>query len=304
MAGGTGMNYWKELLIDAYRLATMPARTLRLRRWKRDNQVPLAVLFYHRVANDHPNPWTISEQAFVRQVDWLQKHFDLVSLHEVQRRIRTGNSRPAVSITFDDGYSDNCSFALPMLIERGIPVTYFVTTWHTAHRKPFPHDVEQGQPLAANSIESLKALSNAGVEIGAHTGTHVDLGSIDDQQAIYDEVIGATKKMEAMLDTSIRYFAFPFGQKENLNANVFQLLEDHNFSGVCSAYGGFNLVHGDSFHLRRIHGDPDFARFRNWLGYDPRLLRPDDYDWRSLVESTEPETGETKKENEPVGHAN
>jgi hypothetical protein len=30
---------------------------------------------------------------------------------------------------------------------------------------------------------------------------------------------------------------------------------------------------GDAFHIRRIHGDPDFVRLRNWLSFDERKLR-------------------------------
>ena len=45
--------------------------------------MPVSILFYHRVADDDPNPWTISCDAFKQQVDWLANHFDLVSLEEL-----------------------------------------------------------------------------------------------------------------------------------------------------------------------------------------------------------------------------
>ncbi len=277
------MNLWKNSLLDAYRYTTWPWRAAFIRQMKQSRSIPLAVLFYHRVANDFPNPWTISETGFLQQIDWLQKNFELISLAEVQRRIRDGNSRPAVSITFDDGYSDNCSFALPLLVERGIPVTYFVTTHYTTHQKPFPHDVARNVPLPANSIESLRAMVHAGVVIGGHTRTHGNLGLLTDAAEIHDEVIAATREMESMLDTPIQYFAFPFGQMQNLNPQVFKLLADQGFSGVCSAYGGFNAVNGDSFHLQRIHGDPNFARLRNWLAFDPRMVRVKKYNWQQAL---------------------
>ena len=273
------MSGWKNCLIQTYRTATWPVRQLKLCKAKQSKTVPISILYYHRVANDHLNPWSITEDGFQRHMDWLQKNFDLISLAEAQRRIRGGNDRPAVSITFDDGYSENCSFALPLLIERGIPVTYFVTTYHTAHNKPFPHDIELDQPLPTNTIESLRALVNAGVEIGGHTRTHVDLGKRLDENSLFDEVIAATREMESMLDDTIHYFAFPYGQYKNLDPRVFHLLKEHGFSGVCSAYGGFNDIHGDAFHLQRIHADPNFERLKNWLTGDPRLNRVRRYDW-------------------------
>ena len=161
-------------------------------------------LFYHRVADHAENDWTISCSKFQNQIDWLEQNFEIVDLEECQRRIRSGwNSRPTVSITFDDGYAENCDFALPLLIERRIPVTYFVTTYHTTQQQPFPHDVDRDMPLPTNTIESLRALDLAGVEIGAHTRTHVDLGKITCEQTLVDEVITASRELEAAIGRQI-----------------------------------------------------------------------------------------------------
>ena len=149
--------------------------------------MPVSILFYHRVADDDPNPWTISCDGFKRQIDWLASHFDLVSLEEAQRRINSGfNDRPTVSITFDDGYADNTVFALPLLIKRQIPVTYFVTTKHTIEGTPFSHDVQNGRTLYPNSGETLRAMADAGVEIGGHTRNHPCLADIDDETVLFE----------------------------------------------------------------------------------------------------------------------
>ena len=238
------------------------------------------VLFYHRVADDHPNPWTISRADFEQQIDWFQENFDLVDLEECQRRIQSGsNSRPTLSITFDDGYAENCEFALPLLIERRIPVTYFVTTQHTTLQRPFPHDLERDQPLPVNTIASLLAMDIAGVEIGAHTRTHVDIGQVKDQEELMDEVIASSVELESIIGRRIRYFAFPFGQPENLCRNTFAMLKEAGFLGVCSAYGGWNEVGQDAFHIQRIHGDPNFQRMKNWLTFDPRIGRVARFDY-------------------------
>ena len=293
------MSAWKNGLIRTYRYATWPWRKFQLMQSQLNETVPVAILFYHRVSDENPNPWTISGSGFERQIDWLQQNFDLVSLREAQRRIKSGNQKPAVSITFDDGYAENCSFALPLLIERNIPVTYFVTTYHTTHNKAFQHDIEREQLLPANSIESLRALANAGVAIGGHTRTHVNLGEMLDEKQLFDEVIASTREMESMLDCSIDYFAFPYGQKENLDTRVFNLLLEHGFSGVCSAYGGLNEIHGDEFHLQRIHGDANLERLKNWLTGDPRIKGVSRYDWQAISDTTKTKKP-TQKLNQPV----
>lgn len=276
----TDMSDFHSKLIQSYRLLSMPGRHLQFVRMSRRGVVPIFVLFFHRVADDHPNPWTMGCQVFEELIEWIQINFDVVDLQECQRRIHDGsNSRPTVAITFDDGYAENAEFALPMLIERRIPVTYFVTTHHTTNQQPFQHDVDRGAPLPANTIESLRALDLAGIEIGAHTRNHVDLAKITCEKTLVDEVIVASQELEKLIGRKIRYFAFPFGQIENLNPNVFAMLREAGFLGVCSAYGGWNDIGGDGFHIQRTHGDPNLERMKNWLTYDPRLARIPKYDY-------------------------
>lgn len=271
---------WKTKLIQAYRLISAPYRKFRWMNLEANGRVPVIVLFYHRVADGHPNDWSMSRSSFEQQIDWFQERFDIVDLEECQRRIRSQhNARPTLAITFDDGYAENNEFALPLLIERRIPATYFVTTYHTTHQAPFPHDVEAGTPLPVNDIASLRALDMAGIEIGAHTRTHADLGKITDPKQLADEVIVASLEMQALLGRKIRYFAFPFGQTANLNRDAHAMLKEAGFLGVCSAYGGWNEIGEDAFHLQRLHGDPNFERMKNWLSFDPRIAKTPRFDF-------------------------
>lgn len=237
-------------------------------------KTPVFVLFYHRVADNHLNPWTITRAEFQEQIDWFQANFEIVDLQECQRRIESGfNDRPTLAITFDDGYSENCEWALPMLIERRIPITYFVTTHHTANQQPFPHDVDRGVPLPVNTIESLRSLDMAGIEIGAHTRTHPSVGDLREPEEIFDEVITASREMEKHIGRPMRYFAFPFGLHKNLNSDAIHLLKREGFLGFCSAYGGYNEIGNDSFQIQRLHGDRSISRIKNWLTFDPRVLK-------------------------------
>lgn len=264
------MNWWNKLLVAGYVSGTWPYRCVANAQAARRGRAPVMVLFYHRIADEHPNAWTMSNATFTRQIDWLQRWFDLISLEEAQRRIRHGNHRPAVSITFDDGYGDNCHHALPLLIERRIPGTYFVSTGHVLEGKPFPHDVACGRPLRPNTSDELRSLAAAGIEIGAHTRTHADLGHITDRDVLYDEVVAAARDLEAIVDRPVRNFAFPYGLPANLSQPAIQLARQHGFDAVCSAYGGYNVPGDDPFHLQRIHADVDFIRLKNWLTVDPR----------------------------------
>ena len=232
------------------------------------------VLFYHRVANTHPNGWTISQELFARQVQWLKRNVDVISLTEAQQRIHDGrNSRPAATLTFDDGYADNCEFALPYLREQRVPCTYFVSSHHMLTGEPFPHDRQAGVSLAPNTPEQIQQLAAEGVDIGAHTRTHPDLARVTDRGEMYQEIVGAGDDLADVTSRPVRFFAFPYGQLGNMPAEAFRIAEDAGYQGVCSAYGGYNFPGQSSFFFKRIHGDPEMIRFWNWLTFDPRKHR-------------------------------
>jgi peptidoglycan/xylan/chitin deacetylase (PgdA/CDA1 family) len=268
------MNPIKELLLNAYYMASLPARQRAAIDRAARHTEPMRVLFYHRVANQHPNGWTMSTAAFARQIHWLRHRFDLVTLQEAQTRIAAGRNRwPTACITFDDGYADNLQFALPLLLRHNIPFTYFVSTNHVLRGEPFAHDVEASCPLQPNTLPQLRELAAAGVEFGAHTRSHLHLAPPMPREQLIDEIVGSKHELESALDCRVSYFAFPFGQIADLSPVAFRVAYEAGFAGVCSAYGGYNFPGDDPFHLRRIHADPEFVRFKNWLMIDPRKLR-------------------------------
>jgi peptidoglycan/xylan/chitin deacetylase (PgdA/CDA1 family) len=257
--------------LSAYTALSAPYRRARIEYLVSRSLCPISVLFYHRVADFHPNDWTITKQGFQQHIDYCQENFDVIDLAEVQRRLREHqSSAPAVSLTFDDGYSDNCDFALPMLIQRGLSCTYFVTTHHILHQRPFSHDVDYGQTLATNTPKQLREMSDAGIEIGCHTRSHPDFKKIYDPQLVRREIIDAKKELEQIIGKAVRYFAFPFGLPAQLTQVAIEAVHEAGFDGFCSAFGGYNLIGRDSFHIRRCHGDPEFSRLKNWLTFDPR----------------------------------
>lgn len=267
------MHFARRLLLSAYHHATAGRRREDARARHADKTEPVQILFYHRIADGNPNPWTMDCQSFERQIDWLTENFDVVSLAEAQRRIRSGaNDRPTAVVTFDDGYAENCDFALPLLLDRELPFVYYVTSGNVLSGEPFPHDVALGQPLEPNSAADIQALAEAGIEIGAHTRTHADLGNVTTQQ-LHDEIVGSKIDLEQMIGQLVCHFAFPFGQHQNLTQAAFRIAHQAGFATASSAYGGYNFPGGDAFHLERIHADPELLRVVNWLEVDRRKIR-------------------------------
>lgn len=260
-------------MLNLYYHATRPWRAWYGRRAAAEGRCPLAVIFYHRVADDRANSWTISSRGFVEHLDWLQERCELVSLEEIQRRMRFQDSRrPAVSITFDDGYAENCREAIPLLVRRKIPCTYFVTVRNVIRGEPFPHDVARGQAFPPNTLDQLRVMADAGIEIGVHGYTHCRMSRIGDPLQLYREIVTAGQTLQEMVGRRMRYFSFPFGLRSDMSDAALELAWQAGYEAVCTACGAYNLPGGDAFLLSRIHGEDGLARLRNWITIDPRKL--------------------------------
>lgn len=276
------MTPMRQSLLGLYQAATSALRMRALRRMVEEGRAPVCVLFYHRVADTHPNDWTMPVRVFRRQIDWLARRFDVVSLQEAQGLLHSGRSRrPAVAITFDDGYGENCEHAVPYLLRRNLPFTYFVTTRVVRDQSAFPHDLAAGVALRPNTVSELRTMADAGVEIGAHTRTHPNLGASIDPAWLEDEVAGSVEDVAAWTGRRTRAFAIPYGQTFNFTPQALAAARRAGVEVVCSAYGGYNLPDRVSrefgpFHLRRIHADVEWVRFQNWMTIDPRKLMATD----------------------------
>lgn len=72
----------------------------------------------------------------------LKRHYQFVSLDEMVHMIG-GHTPPrpdCLAVTFDDGYRNNLTHALPILDRHGISATFFLATGHVSHQTPLWFD--------------------------------------------------------------------------------------------------------------------------------------------------------------------
>lgn len=96
---------------------------------KKRLQPSARILYYHRV-NDDNDPFfsAISTTLFEAEMRFVSRHYRVVSMTELLRRLAGGATEPVLAITFDDGYRDNYENAFPILQRYGLPATIFLTT--------------------------------------------------------------------------------------------------------------------------------------------------------------------------------
>jgi peptidoglycan/xylan/chitin deacetylase (PgdA/CDA1 family) len=95
----------------------------------------LTALTYHRIGcveqagELDPGVFEATPEQLADELAVIARHATAVSLADVRRWIRGGRLPPnAVLVTFDDGYADAVTQAVPILRRAGVPATFFIAT--------------------------------------------------------------------------------------------------------------------------------------------------------------------------------
>ncbi len=186
---------------------------------------------------------------FLRQVNYLLRHYRVVSLSEAVELVRKGGVKmPTVAITFDDGYADNFVNLRAITEETGLPIGYFISTEHISNGREFAHDQlfnEHGFP--PNTWEQIEVLKRCGYEIGSHTRNHADCGSTD-EEFLRHEIVGSGEDIQQKLGPP-SHFSFPFGLPQNISPPA-AAIACASYKNVFSAYRGGNF-HADARRILR-----------------------------------------------------
>src|SRR4051794_32245259 len=134
----------------------------------------------------------------------------------------------AVVITFDDGFEDFASAALPALRERGLSATLYVTTGLLRGGPEPALDDELASRML--SWDQLAALGGeGGVEIGGHSVTHPHLDTLATRR-VRDEVGRCKRQLEEALGAEVPTFAYPHGYS---GPRVQRAVREAGYRGAC-----------------------------------------------------------------------
>lgn len=179
--------------------------------------------------------------------DYHRQGYRFVSINDACDIIGRGCAdRPFVCVTFDDGYRDNYTNALPLLKREQVPFAVYVTTGFIDNRQPmwwYP-----GEQLGL-SLEELLALDAEPLcTIGVHTITHPKLDSLALEEQRH-EIVQSRRELENLLGHPLRHFSYPHGAYNN---DTIALIEDCGFRSALMAWGGAIRRGDDSLLLHRI----------------------------------------------------
>jgi peptidoglycan/xylan/chitin deacetylase (PgdA/CDA1 family) len=207
------------------------------------------ILTYHSIS-DEPG-WdveTVTPEAFDAQMRWLRGHgFRTVTMSALAESLRDPPDGRTVAITFDDGYQDNLTHALPILARYAAVATCYVPTADIGGLSTWnPRDyIGHRRMLDADGI---RALNRGGVEIGSHGHNHVDWRALD-ESTVRLEIARSLEILQRILGSDVRGLAPPHGKTEGRIARIAREL------------GLYHVVKGGRFAVASPGDSPwDLAR--------------------------------------------
>lgn len=177
-------------------------------------------IFYHGVTSrdfTHISTRHINADKFEKQLQYFKKNFNIISLGQAFRMYQQGLSpvRKTITISFDDGYLNNLTVALPLLEKYKIPVTFFITSTESPPLSYFKCDerylAEKMEIWVLMDREDIEGLSKSRfVTIGSHGTTHEDLIGLP-IKSIICELDESKKLLEQCIGCRINMIAYPSG---------------------------------------------------------------------------------------------
>lgn len=182
------------------------------------NPQPIPVLVYHQIDEAPPKgrPFRslyVAPAAFARQMrllSWLgYKGLSMTNLQPYLNGERTGR---VVGITFDDGYLNNLTHALPVLQRHGFSSTCYAVSALAGKTNLWDKDIGIAQTALMDAGQMQQWVAG-GQEIGSHTRNHINLLEADEAGCRAEIAAGKTD-LEQMLGAPVRQFCYPYGRYE------------------------------------------------------------------------------------------
>lgn len=146
----------------------------------------LSIFIFHRVLSqkDPLFPDEPDVDRFDEMMGWVAKWFQVLPLDRAITQLRAGTlSARAAAITFDDGYADNATNALPILKRHGMSGTFFVATSF----------LDGGRMWNDTLIEAIRGCQTESLDLREGGLGYFKLGSVGERRLAIEALLGRVK---------------------------------------------------------------------------------------------------------------
>ncbi|MFD3735193.1 polysaccharide deacetylase family protein [Streptomyces sp. NPDC058632] len=224
------------------------------------------VAMYHSVGDCSDDPYriTVTPERLEGQLAWLRRRgLRGVSVAHLLAARARGEGRRLVGLTFDDGYADFVTDALPLLRRWDCGATLFVLPGRLGGDNAWDPLGPRKPLLTADGIRYAAA---EGVEIGSHGLTHIDLTRADDL-ALTAEVTESRERLAELTGARVDGFCYPYG---TVDVRAVRAVREAGYTYACAIDPGpLTGPHA----LPRVHIGQNDTAWRLRLKYRLHRLR-------------------------------
>ena len=167
--------------------------------------------YYHHVFDDE-------RHGFTRQLNYLRRFGEFISLDDAVGLLNSGAKIDGryFCITFDDGFKNCLTNAVPILLDKGVTAVFFMTTGYIdcdpeKDEKKLLEFFDYGTILMEFlSWQNCRDMAAAGMTIGSHTVNHARLAKLNDKEVMV-ELTKSKEMIENNLGQVCNHFCSPFG---------------------------------------------------------------------------------------------
>lgn len=180
------------------------------------NRSPIPILTYHQIEVAPPQgagfrSLYVSPGAFSRQMAWLSRlGYRGLSMSALMPYLKGERTGKVIGITFDDGYLNNLTHALPVLKRHGFSSTCYAVSQQLGKTNEWDRAAGIAQTPLMNAAQ-LRQWLLAGQEVGAHSRHHVRLTQASAATCI-DEITRSKTELEDLTGFPVRHFCYPYGE--------------------------------------------------------------------------------------------
>jgi peptidoglycan/xylan/chitin deacetylase (PgdA/CDA1 family) len=210
------------------------------------------ILMYHRIAVDGPvalGRFRVAPDLFIAQMAALHRAgYRTASLADWVNAIARHEPLPGkpLILTFDDGYRDFLTAAIPVLRYYGFSATVFLVAQRIGGIADW--DAAYGETAPLLSWPEVRALEEAEIEFGCHSAAHQPMTGMQLAELAADAV-RARAILEEGLAAPVTTLAYPYGAE---NEFVRRVMADLGFRAAVSCEPGLSRLGEDPLRLRRI----------------------------------------------------
>jgi peptidoglycan/xylan/chitin deacetylase (PgdA/CDA1 family) len=215
-------------------------------------QKPIPILMYHSISKMPKGTIMrglhVPPKRFALQMKLLKfLGYKGLSIKDLQPYIEGEKTGKVVGITFDDGYKNNITNALPVLKKNNFSATCYLVSQNIGGINHW--DITKGIPESSMmNSQDVQMWIDARMEIGCHTQNHIHLTQVDINTA-KREIEQSKNDLEERFNCNINNFCYPYG---DLNQEIIDMVKKAGYQTATTVQRGRSSSADNKLELPRV----------------------------------------------------